>query len=1173
MFGLPPLVPLTLALAVLAVLAVLGNILSVPVAFGVVFIFGSVFAMLAVVLLGPLPATLVGFAGGLYTWVLWGHPYALVIMTLEPLVVGLIYWRWRANLVLADMGFWLFLGAPLVILFYGQFIGLPWPAVFQIALKQPLNGVFNALLAGLLVIGARMLWPKFQIPGSLPLSNLIFHLLLVAILFAGSVPLVYQSDHQRAELEERLRIELAGILDHVALRLERQASEGRLDFDLALERERLRPGMGLAVTDADGEVKARRGQLSTPADAGASLTPPNMELGVWMPEGELPLMKRWQQGRYWLTAPVSVPGLGQVLVEAPAVPLVAALEVSSLALFGFLLLLLLIGVSVAALVSDWLSQPLRELGLRGERLKDTVARGEEPRLPTSPLREYNDLSMRLESMAQSLAASFAELRATQAGLEEQVAQRTRELEQLSHVARQTTNGVIITDIDGLVQWVNEGFTRISGYSLEEMLGRKPGEVLQGPQTDPATVARIREAVAGQKPFSESLINYTRDGKPYWIKIDCNPMTDAEGKVYGALAIESDITAQKSAEQALQQSEARTSRVMNIVPSAILSVDEQGRIEQANERTEQIFGHARAALIGQPIELLLPERLRAVHKRQRQGFEADRSMRLMGVGRNLVGLHRDGHEFPVEVVLAPFTDGERQLVVVSVNDISARKAAEAVLLSAKQEAEAAAQMAAAANRAKSEFLANMSHEIRTPMNAVMGLAQLLLDTELSTRQRDYLTKMDNASRSLLGILNDILDYSKIEAGKLDLETVEIDLDALLSGLSDLFGLAAKDKGLGLILEREPDIPPVLIGDPLRLRQVINNLLSNAIKFTSAGQVRLTLSLLGRDDETVTLQVRVTDTGIGMTPEQLDRLFQPFEQADTSTTREYGGTGLGLTILKRLVEMMGGEIAVTSVAGQGSKFDVKIRLGLATPGIRDQRPTGLATETAMTLQSAAPMGQARALLVEDNAINQMVAGELLEKLGLAMTLARDGHEAVELASTQRFDVILMDLQMPKMDGLEATRRIRALPHGRKVPIIAMTAAAMQADRDACAAVGMNAFLSKPIHFPELTATLRHLIGSGLLDEEAAAENASMPPTGSVTEMAVDQQVLETLLRKIKDRLERSEFIPPEWLDELDMMSISPEMRDPAHKLKKCIETFEYEAANHALETLAACAGLSL
>ncbi|MTW19776.1 PAS domain S-box protein [Allochromatium palmeri] len=668
----------------LALLAVLGNLPAMPLAFGVVFIFGSVFAMLAVVVLGPLPAMLVGLAGGLYTWVLWGHPYAMLIMMLEPLVVGLLYWRGRINLVLADMAFWLVLGAPLVILFYSQFIGLPWSAVLQIALKQPLNGIFNALLAGLLVIGVRLLWPRFRVPGSLRMGDLIFHLVLVAILLAGSLPLVYKSYQQRAELEERLRIELAGILDHLALRLERNASEGHLDLDEGMARERLRPEMGLAVTDAAGEILAKRGQVNSLDAVEGRLIESSAELRVWMPGGELPLMKRWKQGRYRLTAPVAVAGLSQVVVEAPAAPLVAALEAGSVTLFGFLVLLLLIGISVAALLSHWLSRPLRELGILGERLAEMVAQGLEPRLPNNPLREYNDLAMRLQSMAHSLAASFSDLRVTQAGLEEQVELRTQQLERLSQVARQTTNGVIITDTEGRVQWTNEAFTRISGYPVDEMLGRKPGEILQGPQTDPDTIARIRAAVAVQQPFSENILNYTRAGEPYWISIDCNPLTDADGQVYGFIAIESDITAQKRAEDALQLSNLRLRSLFELSPLGIALNDmASGDFIEVNDALIAPTGYSREEFLALSYWDLTPK----AYADQEQAQLAS----LKSTGRygpyEKEYIRKDGRRYPVLLNGVTIEDPGGTRIWSIVQDISERKRAEQAIRDQAQQTQA------------------------------------------------------------------------------------------------------------------------------------------------------------------------------------------------------------------------------------------------------------------------------------------------------------------------------------------------------------------------------------------------------------------------------------------------------------------------------------------------------
>lgn len=668
----------------LAVLAVLGNLATIPLAFGVSFIFGSVFAMLAVVLLGPLPAMLVGCAGGLVTWVLWSHPYALVIMTLEPLVVGYLHRRGLSNLVLADMAFWTVLGAPLVILFYSQLIGLPWPAVLQIALKQPLNGVFNALFAGLLVIGARLLWPRFRLPGRLRMGDLIFHLVLIAILLAGSLPLIYQSYQQRTEQEDRLRIEMAGILDHLALRIERNASDGTLDLDQAMARERLRPAMGLAVTDPAGAILAKRGRVDSLSSSDRPLTDPTSPLRIWMPDSELPLMKRWKQGRYLLTAPVAVAGLGEVLVEAPAAPLVAALESGSLVLFGFLVLLLIIGIAVAAILSYSLSQPLRKLGIIGEGLASTVAEGNQPELPTSPLREYNDLAMRLASMARRLAGTFTDLRAVQAGLEEQVALRTQQLERLSQVARQTTNGVIITDADGRIQWVNEGFTKISGYPIHEMLGRKPGEVLQGPDTDTTTVERISAAVARRQPFSENILNYTRSGRPYWISIDCNPLTDAEGRVYGFMAIESDITAQKRAEDALQLSNLRLRSLFELSPLGIALNDmNSGDFIEINDSLIRPTGYSREEFLALSYWDLTPHEYADQEQAQ---LESLKSTGRYGPYEKEY-IRKDGTRYPVLLNGVTIEDPGGTRIWSIIQDISERKRAEQSIRDQAQQTQA------------------------------------------------------------------------------------------------------------------------------------------------------------------------------------------------------------------------------------------------------------------------------------------------------------------------------------------------------------------------------------------------------------------------------------------------------------------------------------------------------
>ena len=560
------------------------------------------------------------------------------------------------------------------------------------------------------------------------------------------------------------------------------------------------------------------------------------------------------------------------------------------------------------------------------------------------------------------------------------------------------------------------------------------------------------------------------------------------------------------------------------------------------------------------------------------------------------------------------------------DLTDQKLVEIALNDAKAKAESA-------NRMKSDFLANMSHEIRTPMNAVLGISQLLQDTRLDSQQKDYLEKMRKSSESLLGIINDILDYSKIEAGKLDIAPSKFALDDMLDSLAKLFSFAAEDKGLELIFDIVPDLPPLLIGDPLRFRQILNNLLGNAIKFTSQGNVTLRMQRASQQEDTLTLRVSVSDTGIGMTPEQISRLFTPFEQADTSTTRRFGGTGLGLAITKRLVEMMQGEISVQSTADSGSTFVFTLPLGIsavAIPGVsaphmrgtrtlvvednelskeilqnilhswkfdvqvassgeeglqmaqdaeRDNQPFELiltdwklpgmdGLEMAETLRKAEgtetiqekrqamvimvtghgrrqvqnddrkaaydavldkpviasqlydtiiglhdgiktprmaqqgcdlhearnqlkPVRGAHVLLVEDNPTNQMIAKDMLTKFGLRVSLAHNGLQAVSMATDTVYDAILMDLQMPELDGIQATLRIRKLPERSGTPIIAMTAAAMVADREACLNAGMTDFVPKPIDVDTLTNALLRWITPRAGIGETADEPATLPP----------------------------------------------------------------------------------
>jgi PAS domain S-box-containing protein len=500
---------------------------------------------------------------------------------------------------------------------------------------------------------------------------------------------------------------------------------------------------------------------------------------------------------------------------------------------------------------------------------------------------------------------------------------------------------------------------------------------------------------------------------------------------------------------VRTSQARLRAIFDSAGIGIALVDVDGRYIQFNDFWAEMLGCSRDEVLAlRNIDVTHPEdraasqeRLQALIRGEIQGYELEKRF-----------VRRDGLVFWADLSATAIRtpEGDVEAIVGLVSDISEKKRNRDLLLAAKGQAEAA-------THAKSEFLTNMSHEIRTPMNAIMGLSHLALRTELNPKQQDYLTRILASSRMLLRILNDILDISKIEAGKLEIEQVDFNLQSVLKHVQDLVSLRAEEKGLALDFELSEDVPLALVGDPLRLGQVLLNLTANAVKFTERGSVRVRIHVQDRRDSQISLRFEVQDSGIGISPDALARLFLPFSQADTSTTRRFGGSGLGLAISKRLVEMMGGEIAAESVPGGGSTFAFTVPLSLqpASPELGAVLPSG---------SSAPRHSQVRILLAEDNETNRLVTQELLEASGCQIEMATSGREAVDkaLAPEAAYDLILMDVQMPEMDGLEATARIRAA--GETLPILAMTAHAMETERQRCLDAGMNDHLPKPFE-PEL------------------------------------------------------------------------------------------------------------
>ena len=590
---------------------------------------------------------------------------------------------------------------------------------------------------------------------------------------------------------------------------------------------------------------------------------------------------------------------------------------------------------------------------------------------------------------------------------------------------------------------------------------------------PDDVTRAREAMethfSEHTPYDMEYRLRTKGGEYRWIRVRGQALWDARGKPLRMSGFLDDIDKQKKAEEALRQSNAelhnseeRYRSLIENIDLGIVLIDRQHRILMVNETNAKMGERPAQELVGQ-------ECFRIFEKRETV-CEHCPGVKAMATGRpaeaEAQGVRSDGSEFAVQLRAFPVrgSDGTPTGFIEVAEDITERKQTAVKLLEAKQAAEAA-------SRAKSEFLANMSHEIRTPMTAILGFSDMLLDASLNHEALEAARTIKRNGEHLLTIINDILDLSKIEAGRQEVETTECSPHEVLMEVVSTMQVAAEAKGLALRVEGAANVPKVVRTDPRRLRQILVNLMGNAIKFTEVGSVRVIVQRDPRSPDKPALRFDVIDTGIGLSEEQLGGLFQPFYQADGSTKRRFGGTGLGLALSQRLATMLGGAITATSTLGQGSTFRLTIAIG--TP---DQKR---ARDHAPPTPEAAPARNCfacRILLAEDGPDNQRLIAHVLRKAGAEITVAQNGQIAVDLVlSAQQagnsFDVVLMDMQMPVMDGFEATARLRSA--GLRTPVIALTAHAMTEDRQRRLDAGCNDYVAKPLDVATLLAVVtRHL-----------------------------------------------------------------------------------------------------
>jgi PAS domain S-box-containing protein len=645
----------------------------------------------------------------------------------------------------------------------------------------------------------------------------------------------------------------------------------------------------------------------------------------------------------------------------------------------------------------------------------------------------------------------------------------RELDRLSGVVSatlvSTADGILMVDHLGKVIAFNRRFAEMWRIPDSALASRGDSQalscLLSQLKDSEAFLSRVLELQATPEARSDDILEF-KDGRVF--ERHSEPLR-AAGKYVGRVWAFRDTSDRARAEEALKQERNLLRALMEGVPEYVYVKDSESRFLLANKGVVELMGAVSANnLLGKTDFDFFPKELAAQYYLDEQ--------RIIQTGEPLFNREEPCRGPAGEpkwnlTTKVPFDDGSGRIIGVVGwgRDITEQKQIAEQLRQAKEAAEAA-------SRAKSEFLANMSHEIRTPMNGILGMTELILSTELGVEQREHLEMVDSSAHALLTVINDILDFSKIEARKLELDCVDFDLRENLEATTKTFEMPAQRKGLELVCRIRPEVPARVRGDAFRLRQVLTNLLGNALKFTERGQVALEVASDPPDQDSVTLHFAVRDTGIGIPREKQQLVFHPFSQADSSTTRRYGGTGLGLTISARLVEMMGGRIWVESEAGQGSRFHFTARLDLAQ-AVEQARPVDVPRRAVD--DHARDRRALRILVAEDNRVNQILIVRLLEKRGHATVVAGNGREALAALEKQPFDVVLMDMQMPEMDGFEAVTIIRQRENGTGAhqPIIAITAHAMKGDRERCLAVGMDRYVSKPVRAEELFEAIDALI----------------------------------------------------------------------------------------------------
>jgi PAS domain S-box-containing protein len=1107
----------TVGYLILGALALLGNRYSIPFFFGVDFIFGSIFIFIILNQFGFLAAIPAVLVSSSYTYFMWNHPYAIIIFSTELLIVGGLYHRYRRNMVLLDALFWIIAGIPLVYLFYGHVMALPKQSVLLIMLKQSVNGIFNVFIAFIAVEFVPLL---FRIDGaptrSISFRNLIFTLLLLSLSIPALVIVVVLARDEFRKIESSITRELntastevqGSINDwlqqnvltvrEISTQLEDQpiqsleANQASLKFALAINSDLHH----IYIADLRGVIKAYyppasiRGEPSTRPELTES------DHFKQLRNGSELVVSNVHQGREGVFSPfitISAPILkqnsfnGLTLAALKIAQIEKIIKRVSANRLGNITVIDGNQIAAASTVPD------RKTMTRYNHyeLWDVVAMGD------GVFQGFRKADSGLSQIKRWNNSIFFKIFPATANTQWQVIVEINTKSYIQALDRFYIASMLFIFVLSVVAVVLSVFiARLlvrSLLQLQQASSDLPGRIENG--------ERIQWPSSFIEEINGLVHNFRIAGKRLTSTFE--NLTDSRDLLEKRVAERTHELSKTNTE--LSESNEHIQTIIDTAEDGIISIDRNGTVELFNAAAQRIFQYSDAEVVGQNVKMLMPLTVSEHHDSYIRRYLETNEPRVIGLGREVTGMRKDGSLFPMRLAIGEMKkDGDRLFVGV-ITDITSQKKIELDIIKSREEA-------VAANQAKSEFLANMSHEIRTPMNAIMGFSNLLGSLVKNKQEISYLDAIQTAGKNLLTLINDILDLSKIEAGKMELQYSPVSLKMIFMEMEQIFGPKVSEKRLDFITTIDADIPDLLLLDETRIRQVLLNLVGNAVKFTHEGGIQLKALRTDQRNQAdrVDLEIRIEDTGIGIEKDQLNLIFDAFRKQDDHLTSQYGGTGLGVTISQRLVQMMNGTIAVTSKPDEGSAFKLILN-GVSVP---DQNLLGGDDDIPADVNfRKLVFNPATALVVDDTESNRKLIIEILKRKGIKVVEAEDGNMAVEKATALKPDIIFMDLRMPFMNGYEATEKIKKNPDTSHIPIIALTANISEIALPKMEQTGFDGKLIKPVDINSLGYQLSRFLAYTDTSEPAGtpqpAESQSAEPEAVTNRENLVQKLEEEML----------------------------------------------------------------